>query len=99
MDGTAGAFAGSGANAEVLGQSPKNFLRTARQVSHDSDLDRLSDDDLEQQYLGMIPRGPKLTSMEEHLLWCYQCIERAHETENYVDVVRAAIVEGNFDLE
>ena len=30
---------------------------------------------------------------------CPSCVERAEEAQNYVDAVRAAIVEGSIDLE
>ena len=41
----------------------------------------------------------ELTPLEEHLLACPVCAERAEEGAAYVDALRAAIVEGNFDLE
>ena len=34
-----------------------------------------------------------------HLLWCEECIDRAYETQEYIDAIRAAIVRGNFDLD
>ena len=37
--------------------------------------------------------------LEEHLLWCSKCVERAEESADYVDALRAAIIVGNFDLE
>jgi len=62
-------------------------------------MEHISDTDLERYYLGKIPEGPELAALEEHLLTCPECVERADETDRYVDVVRAAVVRGNFDLD
>jgi hypothetical protein len=59
----------------------------------------ISDHDLERYYLGMVTREEELAPLEEHLLWCHSCVERAEETEEYVDLIRLAIVVGDFDLE
>jgi hypothetical protein len=59
----------------------------------------ISDDDLERHYLGMIPEGPELTALEEHLLVCRECIERAEETKAWVDAIRAVLIEGKWDVE
>ena len=58
----------------------------------------ISDHDLERYYLGMVTADEELAPLEEHLLWCHPCIERAQEAENYVDLVRASLIEGNYDL-
>ena len=50
----------------------------------------ISDHDLERYYLGMVTREEELAALEEHLLWCHPCIERAEETQNYVDAMRVA---------
>jgi hypothetical protein len=52
----------------------------------------LSDTDLERYYLGLIPEGPELVALVEHLLWCQECLQRAEESDRYVDAIRAAIV-------
>ena len=57
----------------------------------------ISDDDLEKYHLGMIPEGPEFERLEEHLLACSFCAERAEMTADYVDAIRAAIIEGNWD--
>ena len=62
-------------------------------------MEHISDDDLERYYLGMIQAEPELASVEEHLLICPECVDRAAETQAYVDAMRAAIIRGNFDLE
>jgi hypothetical protein len=53
--------------------------------------------DLERYYLGLITDETELPSIEEHLLWCHDCIDRAEETAAYVDGMRRAIITGNFD--
>lgn len=58
----------------------------------------LSDDDLERYYLGMVASEHALALMEEHLLWCHECLERAKAAQDYVDVIRQAIITGNYDL-
>jgi anti-sigma factor RsiW len=57
----------------------------------------LSDDDLERYYLGMISAESELAAVEEHLLACPGCVARAEETQDYVDAVRGAIIEGGYD--
>jgi hypothetical protein len=42
---------------------------------------------------------PTLAPLEEHLLACRKCVERAEESADYVDALRAAIIVGNFDSE
>jgi hypothetical protein len=57
----------------------------------------ITDTDLECYYLGIIPEGPALDALEEHLLACPQCVDRAEKTGVYVDSIRAGIIKGNFD--
>ena len=59
----------------------------------------ISDEVLETYCLGMVNDESELALLEEHLLACPSCVERAEEAQNYVDAIRAAIVEGSFDLE
>jgi hypothetical protein len=58
----------------------------------------ISDDDLERYYLGMIEDEAELAPLEEHLLGCSECVDRAEEAQDYVDAMRAAVI-GGFDLE
>ena len=63
-------------------------------------MEHISDHDLERYYLGMVPNGsPEEEAIEEHLLWCRECVARAAVSDRYVDAVRAEIIRGNFDLE
>ena len=58
----------------------------------------ISDHDLERYYLGMVTQEEELAPLEEHLLWCHLCVERAEEAQDYVDLIRRAIIVGDFDL-
>ena len=60
-------------------------------------MEHISDTALERYYLGMIPEGPELAALEEHLLACEDCVKRAEESDWYVDAVRAAIILGSLD--
>jgi hypothetical protein len=57
--------------------------------------EHISDYDLERYYLGMVTEENELAVLEEHLLWCTSCVERAEETQDYVDAMRVA---ANYDL-
>ena len=52
----------------------------------------ISDDDLERYYLGMITQEAELAPLEEHILGCPLCAERAEEAQDYVDIMRAALL-------
>ena len=62
-------------------------------------MEHISDHDLESYHLGMVVDEAELAPLEEHLLGCQGCVERAEQTATYVDTLRAAIVMGNFDPE
>ena len=55
--------------------------------------EHISDHDLERYYLGMVTDEAESAPLEEHLLWCYKCVERAEQTQDYVDAMRRAILE------
>ena len=57
----------------------------------------ISDHDLERYHLGMVTDEAELVPLEEHLLVCRTCIERAELVAEYVDLLRAAIIAGNLD--
>jgi hypothetical protein len=61
-------------------------------------MDHISDHDLERYYLGMVQNEEEVAGIEEHLLWCCSCMDRAEESAQYVDTIRGAIIIGNFDL-
>ena len=52
----------------------------------------VSDEDLERYHLGMV-QDDELAALEEHLLWCTPCIDRAEANAHYVDAMRAAMVD------
>ena len=60
--------------------------------------DHITDHDLERYHLGMITNEAELAPLEEHLLACPACAERAEATARYVDAIRAAITKGDHDL-
>jgi hypothetical protein len=55
--------------------------------------DHIDDHDLERYHLGMVKNEAELAALEEHLLWCGVCIDRAEVAAQYVDAVRAAACE------
>jgi hypothetical protein len=50
----------------------------------------IPDHDLERYYLGKVTAEEDLATLEEHILACTSCAERAEATQDYVDAVRAA---------
>ncbi|MGD0776680.1 MAG: hypothetical protein ABSC05_28015 [Candidatus Solibacter sp.] len=50
----------------------------------------IDDHDLERYHLGMVKGEAELAALEEHLLWCGVCVDRAEESAQYIDTVRAA---------
>lgn len=60
-------------------------------------MDRLSkthasDTDLERYYLGMVKDEVELAALEEHLLLCPACVFRAEAAQQYVDLMRVALL-------
>ena len=47
----------------------------------------------------MIGCEDELATLEEHILACSACAERAESGAQYVDTLRAAIIRGDYDLE
>ena len=52
--------------------------------------DHIDDHDLERYHLGMVKDEAELAALEEHLLSCGACVDRAEAAAQYVDAVRAA---------
>jgi hypothetical protein len=50
----------------------------------------IDDHDLERYHLGMVKDEAEVAALEEHLLWCAACVDRAEAAAQYVDAVRAA---------
>ena len=51
-----------------------------------------SDTDLERYYLGMVKDKVELAALEEHLLLCSVCVDRAEAAQEYVDLMRVALL-------
>ena len=51
----------------------------------------VSDYNLERYYLGMITADLELAGIEEHLLSCAACVERAEHIELFVDGLRSVL--------
>jgi len=62
-------------------------------------MSHISDLDLERYYLGMVQEEDELSPLEEHLLACAECVERAVSIQDYVDAIRAGSIKGGYDLE
>jgi hypothetical protein len=54
----------------------------------------ISSDDLELYCLGRITAERELAPIEEHLLVCHSCIERAETTQREVDAIRYVLEVG-----
>ena len=65
---------------------------------HDELEKHITDHDLERYHLGMVTDETELAGLEEHVMACPACAERAEETADYVDVMRKAIIKGDHDL-
>jgi len=50
----------------------------------------IDDHDLDRYHLGMVTDEAELAPLEEHLLCCPVCVDRAQATASYVDAIRAA---------
>jgi hypothetical protein len=61
--------------------------------------EHVSDDALENYHLGKVAEGSELAPLEEHLLGCPYCAERAEKTAQYVDALRAALISAGIDLD
>jgi hypothetical protein len=53
-------------------------------------LGHINEHDLERYHLGMVKDEAELAALEEHLLCCGACVDRAEAAAHYVDAVRAA---------
>ncbi|MEO8129203.1 MAG: hypothetical protein ABI822_19015 [Bryobacteraceae bacterium] len=51
-----------------------------------------SDDELERYYMGLMENEAGIAQLEEHLLTCQICISRAEAAQDYVDMIRIALM-------
>lgn len=49
--------------------------------------------DAERYYLGMVTEDEELAALEEHLLWCHDCLDLVLGTENCVDTIRVGLLD------
>jgi len=53
----------------------------------------ITDHDLERYYLGMVIDEGELAALEEHILGCAPCAQRAEVAQDYVDAMRAGALD------
>ena len=75
----------------------ERLLRVSAKI-RDNLSGHISDHDLERYHLGQIVEETELAAVEEHLLACPGCADRAQATADYVDAMRRAAIEGDHDL-
>ena len=80
-----------------LGMNTEEEIRNAQALDAWAKVSpHLSDEQLETHHLGRI-EDPAPTLLEEHILGCNDCADRAETSSQYVDGMRAATVAGNYD--
>jgi len=67
-------------------------MPAARAHYHHMDPNHISVHDAERYYLGLVTDEDELAWLEEHYLWCQPCLDLVTETEDYVDVMRVALL-------
>ncbi len=67
-------------------------MRFAAAAAHYKGVEHISDHDLERYYLGMITEKDELATVEEHLLACPSCVDRAEQVQDFVDAMRRALL-------
>jgi hypothetical protein len=55
--------------------------------------EHISDHDLERYYLRMVTKEKELAPLEEHLLCCHACVDRAERTKDYIDLMRRTLID------
>ena len=61
-------------------------------------MEHLSEHDLERYHLGMVTDKREKERIEDHIMFLPSLRFRAEERAEYMDVIRAAIIVGDFDL-
>ena len=79
--------------------APKKKFEKSRARHQYPDMGHISDHDLERYHLGMVVAEAEFAPLEEHSLACPTCAERAEQTAQYIDSLRAAIIAVKFNLE
>lgn len=75
---------------QVCTEAARKIIENNPATRHYSGMEwkHLSDHDLERYYLGMVKDETELAALEEHILACGSCAERAVEAQDYVDAIR-----------
>jgi hypothetical protein len=60
-------------------------------------INHISDYDLERYHLGMVNGEAEVALLEEHLLMCGDCVNRAEQNDAYVDAIRRVLILGDYD--
>ena len=68
--------------------------RCTRPIRHDPCID---EHDLDRYILGIVTDEAELAGIEEHLLWCEECVREAEKAVAYAEAIRAGIIAGNFN--
>jgi hypothetical protein len=68
----------------------------AKVAQSESEPFHLSVDDMERYHLGKIRESQEVAVIEEHLLWCQNCLDHMEAVEHFIDMVRAGLVSGGF---
>jgi hypothetical protein len=55
--------------------------------------EHIDDHNLERYHLGMVKDEAELAALDEHLLSCQGCVDRAETAAQYVDAIRSAACE------
>jgi hypothetical protein len=85
-------FTGNGIIPEDIGQRlTPGCVSSAMTACH------ISVDDLQRYHLGHVHEPEELSKIEEHLLWCQQCLDRVEAVKRFVDLLRAGVIPGGFD--
>lgn len=49
--------------------------------------------------MGQIREPKELAIVEEHLLWCQDCLDRVEAVGRFIDLVRAGTIRCGFDVD
>lgn len=89
--------AGTASRWRAAGARTGRACTRSRGKERQDDSEHITDHDLERYHLGMVVDEAELAALEEHLLACPACVERAEAIADYVDAMRRAIIEGDHD--
>jgi predicted anti-sigma-YlaC factor YlaD len=57
-------------------------------MSHYLGGNHISADDAERYYLNMIRKPEEVALIEEHLLWCHECLDQLDDVGQFVETLR-----------